>query len=75
MPLVTSCSLLNGEWDDVSPAIKVFTIYYRKGTEDADLVRAKEANIKCPQMVIAYYEKRLTWSRHGKKELILACEK
>jgi len=41
---------------------EVYFLIKWKGVNDAELVPSKVANIKIAQMVIAFYEARLTWS-------------
>lgn len=45
------------------PGEIVFLVKW-KGRKEAELVKAKEANLKVPQAVIKFYEERIVWGKH-----------
>ncbi|KAG5347638.1 CBX5 protein, partial [Acromyrmex charruanus] len=42
---------------------KLMYLIQWKGTDAVDMVSANEANAKCPQIVIRFYEDRITWKK------------
>ncbi|KYQ59990.1 Heterochromatin protein 1 [Trachymyrmex zeteki] len=42
---------------------KLMYLIQWKGTDAVDMVSASEANAKYPQIVIRFYEDRITWKR------------
>lgn len=56
---------------------KIYYLFsvFRKGVNDAELVPSKIANVKIPQMVISFYEARLTWSTVSGKNYFLSASK
>ncbi|KAG5312567.1 CBX5 protein, partial [Acromyrmex insinuator] len=49
---------------------KLMYLIQWKGTDAVDMVSASETNVKCPQIVIRFYEDRITWKRTKNKTVV-----
>ena len=62
-PVKTSCSPAESANETLENFFKLLS--FRKGTDRADLIPSTIANVKWPQIVIKFYEDRVTWTQNN----------